>query len=228
VLAEREQKENTMRIAAPVLSSMVAAVLATGCKEEPKPQANATIQPPPAAEHVDPVKRGEQLVKMGGCTDCHTPMAFDPKLGMPVPKMERFLSGHPEGAPDPQASPGQGDQAVIGPTFTSFRAPFGVVYSANLTPDPDTGLGKWDQATFVRTMRTGMHKGDANGRPILPPMPWMTLQQASDEDLAAIFAYLRTIPAVKNKVPDPNVPPPALEGIKKGYAELAKGKLAQR
>ncbi len=211
-----------MRIAGVVGSALVAAMVAAGCKEAPK-----TEQVPVVAK-IDPVKNGERLVKMGGCSDCHTPMAFDPKLGMPVPKMDRFLSGPPEGAPDPNAAPGQGDQAVIGPTFTSFKAPFGVVYAANLTSDPETGLGKWDDATFIRAMRTGQHKGDANGRPILPPMPWMTLQGLSDEELTSILAYLKTVPAVHNKVPDPNVPAPAMEGIKKSYAELAKGKLAQR
>jgi len=50
-----------------------------------------------AAAHADLVKRGGQLVRMGGCSDCHTPMAFDPKIGAPVPQMDRFLSGHPEG-----------------------------------------------------------------------------------------------------------------------------------
>jgi mono/diheme cytochrome c family protein len=173
----------------------------------------------PEAPKVDPVKRGEQLVKIGGCGDCHTPMAFDPKLGMPVPVKERMLSGHPEGAPDPAANPGQGDQAVIGPTFTAFRAPFGVVYAANLTPD-ETGLGAWTEQDFVKTMRTGKHKGE--GRVILPPMPWMNLASQSDDDLKAIYAYLRTIPKVKNKVSDPKVPAPAIAAIEQSYAN-AKG-----
>jgi mono/diheme cytochrome c family protein len=211
-----------MRIAALVVSSLVTVGLAAGCKEAPKQEAL------PVVAKIDPVQRGAELVKLGGCADCHTPMEFDPKLGMPVPKMDRFLSGHPEGAPDPTATPGHGDQAVIGPTFTSFRAPFGVVYAANLTSDKETGIGAWDEATFIKAMRSGQHKGDAAGRPILPPMPWMTLASMSDEQLGAVLAYLKTVPAVKNKVPEPNVPPPALEGIKKSYAELAKGKLAQR
>jgi hypothetical protein len=57
---------------------------------------------------------------------------------------------------------------------------------------------------FMQAMRTGRHQGQ--GRPILPPMPWQNVGQMTDEDLKAVFAYLRQIPAVKNKVPDP-IPP---------------------
>lgn len=184
------------------------------CATKDKPETGA------AARAVDPVKRGEQLVTIGGCNDCHTPMKFDANVGMPVPDRSRLLSGHPEGAPDPTASPGQGDQAVIGPTFTSFRAPFGVVYAANLTPDTETGLGGWTADDFVRTVRTGKHHGVATGRPILPPMPWMNLAAQSDEDLRAIFSYLRTVPAVKNEVPAPKVPPQAISAIDQGFQKL--------
>jgi hypothetical protein len=165
------------------------------------------------------VARGAQLVSLGGCGDCHTPMRFEPALGMPVPNRERLLSGHPIGAPDPSSAPGQGDQGVIGATFTSFRLPFGVVYSANLTPDKQTGLGNWTLTQFVQTMRTGHHQG--TGRAILPPMPWQNLSVAPDEDLSAIFAYLQSIPAISNKVPAPNVPAPVIDSIAKSY-EAAK------
>jgi hypothetical protein len=177
-------------------------------KEAPpsQPVAPTTQKEPPAVAaattHADLVRRGESLVKMGGCSDCLTPMAFDKKLGMPVPQMERFLSGHPDGAPDPSANPGKGDQAVIGPTFTSFRLPFGVVYAQNLTPDPETGL-RMDRAQFIATMRTGKHGGAADGRPVLPPMPWMNLQNASEEDLSAMHSYLGSLRPVKNAVPAP-------------------------
>jgi mono/diheme cytochrome c family protein len=168
--------------------------------------------------HAGDVARGKQLVDMGGCADCHTPKAFDPKLGMPVPDMTRYLSGHPEGAPDPQAQPGQTDMAVIGPTFTSFKTGFGVVYARNLTPDKDTGLGAWTEAQFIQTMRTGHRQG--TGRVLLPPMPWMNLAHSSDDDLKAIFAYLHSIPAVHNAVPDPKVPAPAISAIEASYAKV--------
>lgn len=195
-------------------------------REVPPSQAAAATtqkEPPAVAAAVtqaELVKRGEALVKMGGCSDCHTPMAFDAKLGMPVPQMDRFLSGHPEGAPDPSANPGKGDQAVIGPTFTSFRLPFGVVYAQNLTPDPDTGL-RLDRAQFIATMRTGKHRGAADGRPVLPPMPWMNLQNASEADLSAMHAYLGSLRPVRNAVPEPKVPPPVIAEMAKLNTQMA-------
>ena len=195
-----------MRMKALLLGTVFAAfALAAGCRKQTAPSA-------------DPVKRGEVLVKVGGCNDCHTPMKFDEKLGMPVPQMDRMLSGHPAGAAAPASTLAKGDQAIIGPTFTSFRLPFGVAYSANLTPDAQTGLGTWTEAAFIATMRTGKYMGI--GRPVLPPMPWMDLGELTDEDLAAIFAYLRTVPPVRNVVQAPDVPPEAFAEIGKGYAAL--------
>jgi mono/diheme cytochrome c family protein len=180
--------------------------------------ATACARPSPggAASAID---RGRELVSVGGCADCHTPKTFDPAAGMPVPDETRRLSGHPTDAPDPQASPGKADTAVIGPTFTSFRVPFGVVYAANLTPDAETGLGAWTEADFIATMRTGHHKG--TGRVLLPPMPWQNLASMSDADLRAAFAYLRTLPAVRNAVPRPAVPTEAIDAIDRGVARLS-------
>ncbi len=87
-------------------------------------------------------------------------------------------------------------------------------FTANLTPDPETGLGKWTVRTFTDTIRTGRHLG--RGREILPPMPIPTYKNFNDADLAAIFVYLQTIPAVKNKVPAPLAPVPAAAVAKTG------------
>jgi hypothetical protein len=174
---------------------------------------------PPAPAQADLVARGRLLVTMGGCNDCHTPMKLDPEVGMPVPDMSRMLSGHPQGAPDPASTLTGHDMAVIGPTFTAFRLPFGVVYTANLTPDEATGLGAWTKDMFVRAVRTGRHMG-GSGRPILPPMPWPVLAQQTDADLEAIFAYLRSIPAIRNDVPAPKVPDQAMDGIAASYDKM--------
>jgi hypothetical protein len=184
----------------------------TACSAQPPTGARAGAAP-------DAIERGRQLVSMGGCNDCHTPMKFDPEIGMPVPDMSRMLSGHPEGAPDPASNLAGHDLAAIGPTFTSFRLPFGVVYTANLTPDAATGLGAWTQEMFMRAVRTGRHMG-GNGRPILPPMPWPTLAQQSDADLAAIVAYLRSIPAIRNDVPAPKVPDQAMDAVAASYDKM--------
>ena len=79
-------------------------------------------------------------------------------------------------------------------------------FPANLTPDSATGLGSWTEETFIRTLRTGKHLGEPNGRNILPPMPWFNLKKLKDEDLSSIFAYLRSLPPVSNKVRAPLSP----------------------
>jgi hypothetical protein len=155
------------------------------------------------------IERGEYLVRVAGCGDCHTPLRFDEAVGHPVPMMERLLSGHPEGAPAPVSALSAPDLGVIGPSFTSFRLPFGVVYAANLTPDVETGIGGWKRADFVKAMQTGRHMGQ--GRAILPPMPWSNLTAAAPKDLEAMFAYLQSLPPVKNRVPDNQVPPAVYE-----------------
>jgi hypothetical protein len=115
---------------------------------------------------------------------------------------------------------------VINATMTSFRAPFGTVYTANLTPDAATGLGAWTEEMFVRAVRTGRHMG-GTGRPILPPMPWPNLAQQSDDDLKAVFAYLRSIPAIRNEVPAPKVPDAVMDGIAASYDKILKKMMAE-
>ncbi len=80
-------------------------------------------------------------------------------------------------------------------------------YTANLTPDVNTGLGIWTEDMFIRELRTGKHFGTS--RPLQPPMPWKAFGSMSDEELKAIYAYLRTIPPVTNHVPDYQPPAPA-------------------
>jgi hypothetical protein len=161
----------------------------------------------------DQVKRGEYLVRYGGCDDCHTPKMFDQKANMPVPQMDRRLSGHPEGAPDPISSLAPGDSLVVGATFTSFKTPFGTAYAANLTPDLETGSGQWTEEQFVKIFRTGKHLG--NGRPIMPPMPWASLARLTDDDMRAIFAFTRSLQPVKNKVPQIALPDQDIQALDK-------------
>jgi hypothetical protein len=126
----------------------------------------------------------------------------------PEPDTSRLLSGHPQTEklppPPPPSGPWIASVAAIG---TAWSGPWGISYTANLTPDPETGLGQWTEQQFVDTIRNGRHQG--RGRELLPPMPWQAFRNFSDEDLRSIFAYLRTIPPIKNKVPDPVVAAPA-------------------
>jgi hypothetical protein len=149
--------------------------------------------------------RGKYLVTGGGCNDCHTPW----KMGDngPEPDMTRMLSGHPAEMQLPPPPPPNGPWTVAGAaTFTAWSGPWGTSYTANLTPDKETGLGTWTAQQFVDTIRNGRVQG--HGRQLLPPMPWPAIRNFSDSDLKAIFAYLQTIPPIKNKVPDPVIAPP--------------------
>jgi len=155
----------------------------------------------------DPIERGKYLVTIAGCHDCHSPKLEGP---MPLPDMTRALSGHPEGAPYPTWTPGDLQQrhaiVLMNPMLTAFAGPWGVSFAINLTPDKETGIGEWTEEAFIQAMRTGKHQGQPNGRDILPPMPWFNLKEMTDDDLKAVWAYLQTIPPIKNQVPLP-VPP---------------------
>lgn len=168
----------------------------------------------------DPVARGRYIVSFAGCNDCHTPWAFNKDIGQPMPDHTRFLSGHPAGGPEPQGKVDpKTDLAFIGATFTAFKLPFGMVYSPNLTPDKETGLGNWTEEMFLGVFRKGLHLG-AEGRPVLPPMPWAEYRNMTDDDLKAVFAFLKTIPAIRNPVGDPKVPKPVIDGMMKTLPQV--------
>jgi hypothetical protein len=152
--------------------------------------------------NADSVARGKYLVNFGGCSDCHTPIKLTDKG--PVLDLSRLLSGHPHDTklPSPELKPGPWFATTAG--MTAWAGPWGITYAANLTPDINTGLGIWTEDMFLTAMRTGRHMGA--GRAILPPMPWQNLAALNDEDLKAIYAYLRTIPSIRNEVPRPVSP----------------------
>ena len=160
------------------------------------PHASAAAATPAA----NGVERGRYLVNIIGCGDCHTPKKMGPNG--PEPDTARELSGHPEQMklPAPPALSGPWAVAVSG-DMTVWKGPWGVSFSANLTPEQNTGLGIWTADMFVKAMRNGKHMGVS--RPILPPMPWQNFGRMSDDDLQAIYAYLRTLKPIVNHVPDP-------------------------
>jgi len=149
------------------------------------------------------VARGKYLVTIGGCNDCHTPIKMGPNG--PEPDMDRMLSGHPANVTLPAAPALQGGWLAVS-TMTAWSGPWGTSYTRNLTPDNETGLGAWTEQQFMDTIRNGRHQG--RGRQLLPPMPWQNYAQMTDSDLKAVYAYLRSIPPISNKVPDPVMAPP--------------------
>lgn len=183
------------------LKTAVAAALATALV----PLAALAQTAAPAASAADKIARGKYIVSTSGCHDCHTPWIMGPKG--PEPDMTRALSGHPQDFKLPPAPKLDGPwvMAAAG-TNTAWAGPWGVSYTANLTPDPETGLGKWTLRNFTETIRTGRHMG--RGREVLPPMPVMVYRNWTDADFEAVFAYLQSMPAIKNRVPEP-LPPAA-------------------
>jgi mono/diheme cytochrome c family protein len=135
--------------------------------------------PVPAPDLSDPVKRGEHMVDIALCADCHTPAEHG--------------------------------QSVAGMDFGGgqiFDGPWGKIATANLTSDP-SGIPYYDEALFVQTMRTGYVKA----RPLNQFMPWHIFRNMTDEDLKAMFAYLKTLKPVKHVVD--NTEPPTLCPIDK-------------
>lgn len=120
------------------------------------------------------VERGKYLVSVISCTDCHTPGTF---LGHPDTK--RYLGGSDVG----------------------FEVPgLGVFYGPNLTPDKDTGLGKWTIQQIATAITTGK---TPDGRILAPPMPVEAFKRLTEADALAVAAYLKTLKPIKNKVPGP-------------------------
>jgi mono/diheme cytochrome c family protein len=133
------------------------------------------------------VERGKYLVEsIMGCGNCHTP------VGPNGPILDKALSGGPP--------------IEEGKLFTALPS--------NITPDPETGIGRWTDAEIKTAIRQGRRPLNAHngGTLIGPPMPFGQYRGIADADIDAVIAYLRTVPAVKNAVPKStyNIPlPPA-------------------
>ena len=150
------------------------------------------------------ISKGKYLVTIGGCNDCHSPKMMTEQG--PVPDPARLLSGHPANeALAPFDTVTTKGWLLFNMSTTAIKGPWGFSFAANLTPD-DTGLGGWTEAQFSTAIRKGWFKGMEGGRRLLPPMPWQSLAGMKDEDVHAVFAYLQSLPRVKNRVPDA-IPP---------------------
>ena len=136
------------------------------------------------------VERGRYLVRITGCHDCHSP-----KVQGMTPDLDRALSGRPGTTPLPSETK---TEVHASADLTAWQGPWGFSVASNLTPEPTTGIGtRYNEASFLATMRTGKKP---NGTPIMPPMPAEVYQNMTDDDLKAIFAYLRTIKPIRNAV----------------------------
>ena len=131
-------------------------------------------EPVPQPDVSTPVKRGEYLATIAGCSDCHTPQ----------------VKG----------------QAIRGLDFAGgliLDGPWGRIASANITPDP-SGISYYDETLFLEMIHTGYVKA----RKINPIMPFNDYRGLTDEDLKAIYAYIRTVKPVKHRVDNTEPPTP--------------------
>ena len=118
------------------------------------------------------LKRGQYLVTIMDCSGCHTPGVFQGN-----PDTQRPLAGSEVG----------------------FKIPsLGYFYPPNLTPDPETGLGKWSNAEIITAIRKGQRP---DGRELAPIMPWRNYAALTDDDAKAVAAYLKSLKPIRNQVP---------------------------
>jgi cytochrome c553 len=169
-------------------------VVLAACNSEIKVEQQQTL---PELKGEELIARGKYLTTIGACNDCHSPKMMTPHG--PEPDTSRLLSGHPQSEAIP-AITGKSDWILFSPGITAFAGPWGVSYAANLTPD-DTGIGNWTFEQFQTAIRQGKYKGLKESRPLMPPMPWQMYRNFSDEDLKAVYAYLKSIKPVNNLVP---------------------------
>ena len=148
---------------------------------------------------------GEHLVLIGGCHDCHTPKKLT--VHGPVLDTALWLSGHPANMPriDIDRKEIERKGLAVAMDLTEWVGPWGISFSANLTPDP-TGIGNWTEEQFIYSLREGKSKGIPDSRILLPPMPWEMIRNMTDDEMKAVFAYLNSIQPINNLVPAP-IPP---------------------
>ncbi|MGH7927243.1 MAG: diheme cytochrome c-553 [Candidatus Binatia bacterium] len=143
-------------------------------------------------EQASYIERGNYLVNyLGHCTGCHTPLGANRQSDMSL-----FLSGVPAKFAGAKAGP---------PQIAGFPGPRGArVYAKNLTPDPETGLGRWTEEQFVQTFKHGVRPDGV--KYAISPMEWNIYANMKEEDVRAMYRYLRTVKPISNKAPA-NIPP---------------------
>ncbi|MCV9385671.1 cytochrome c [Reichenbachiella ulvae] len=161
--------------------------------------------PEPEISQESVIERGAYLVETMGCNDCHSPKQMGPKGPEIIPEL--MLSGYPSDRPIMKVQHEMIAQgfSMFYPDLTAAIGPWGMTFAANLTPDA-SGLGNWSEEQFAKALKEGKYKGLDGSRMLLPPMPWTNYVNLKDEDVSAIFAYLKSIPAVSNVVPAPIAP----------------------
>ncbi len=172
------------------------------CAEQPK-ENKPTVDA--AATKAAQIEKGAYLVTIAGCNDCHSPKRMGARGPEIIPEL--LLSGYPSSLPVPKFDSKMLKQgfSMFMPDLTATAGPWGISFAGNLTPD-ETGIGNWTEENFKKAMKEGKFKGSDGGRMLLPPMPWQNYVTMKDEDVSAIFAYLKSVKPVSNLVPAPVAP----------------------
>lgn len=196
------QKRFVLACAGALASLAIYSCNASSADEKP-----ATEEKTAAVPAVDPVKRGEYLVTIMGCNDCHSPKRMGPNGPELIPGL--MLSGYPSTLVTPPLVEGATKNGWVSlwADLTTAVGPWGQTYAANITSD-STGIGVWTEDQFKKALKEGKFKGMDGTRPIMPTMPWQNYKNITDEDVKAIFAYLKSTKPVKNVVPEAKLNPP--------------------
>lgn len=192
-------------------------LLPTSCTEQQAAEKPAEIiaESPveaPVNSPYDIIERGEYLTRIIGCDHCHSPKKMTPQG--PVLDMEKYMMGYPSDRPLPELNPADvvpGGWVFMTGDLTAAVGPWGITFASNLTPDP-TGIGNWTFENFKLALVEGKFKGIETGRTILPPMPWQSLGTMEEEDMKAIFAYLKSLKPIENQVPG-YIPPSEMANL---------------
>jgi hypothetical protein len=188
--------KNAIRNSAMIL--IASAITMVACRNNPKTVTPVVVEP----THEQLVQKGEYLVKIMGCNDCHSPKEMSPQG--PVVINEVMLSGYPASRTLKKVDVGiiKNGWVILNEDFTAAAGMWGVSFAANLTSD-QTGIGNWTEENFKRALKEGKYKGLEGSRTLLPPMPWTNFTTINDEDVKAIYSYLKNLKPVNNSVPFP-------------------------
>ncbi len=183
----------------------IAALSVNACNNQATEKKESASSPKLSNEEL--VKKGEHLVAVLDCEICHSPKKMGPNGPELIP--EQRFGGHQNGTQLPPTDEKilKSGWVLFAPDFTSYIGPWGQTFARNISSD-STGIGMWKLEQFKKVLREGKFMGLDNTRPIMPPMPWDAYRHLDDDDIEAVFAFLKSTKPVNNRVPDAKLNPP--------------------
>ena len=157
----------------------------------------------------DTLQQGKYIATIAGCTECHTPLKaeYQDPTKYTLEQLQT-ISFNAIAALDETKLLSGGRAFDLGPA--------GILFTRNLTPDKETGLGDWTDEQIKIAVKTGVSH---DGKVLFPVMPYHVYNGMADADMEAVVAYLRSVNAVSNQVPESTIPtdgfptPPYTTGI---------------